>query len=160
MPYQVTSEDRKYTRLAHTREESQLLKRKGLRAVISSNVSAIGYDDDVLIVRFHGGATYGYPGQADRYDDLVSAPSKGKWVWRNLRRAKVTYYRMPNINIKDDVEDRDMMKQEVKAMAELALLSTMVPIDDILNTGIIAGLILASEINNNAEEAEKTSRQA
>ena len=160
MPYKVTNEDRKYTRLAHTSDESLYLSRRGLRAVISSNVSAVGYDGDTLIVRFHGGATYGYPNQADRYDDLVSAPSKGKWVWRELRRKGVPYYRQGNINIADDVEDRDMMRPiQDEDMFLGALLSTMFSVDEALNLGIIAGLVLATEINANAEEAEN-SRQA
>jgi hypothetical protein len=161
MPLLITNEKRKYTRYAHTEEESKLLKRKGLRAVISSNVSAVGYDKETLIVRFHGGATYGYPGQGERYDDLVSSPSKGKWVWRELVRKRVSYFKMGSINIKDDVESKDMMKPQPKdKIMALALLSTMIDSDVAITTGIIAGLALASMINSNAEEAEKNSRQA
>ncbi len=148
MPYKVTSEDRKYTRYAHTADESQYLKSRGLRAVISSNVSAVGVDGNTLIVRFHGGATYGYPEHGDRASELISAPSKGKWVWRNLRRAGVPYYRMGAVNIKDDVEDRDMMKP-LSALAQMALISTMVTLSEAVDTaGIIAGVIAASVIEN------------
>lgn len=165
MPLAVISEDRKYTRYAHTQDESKYLRSRGLRAVISSNVSAVGADGDVLVVRFHGGATYGYPGQAERYDELVSAASKGKWVWRELRRSGVAYYRMGNVNIADDVADADLMKPSATqpGMAELLLLSTMIPLDEVNNMGIIAGLVFASIINENTSserEQNKNSRQA
>lgn len=156
MPYQVTSENRKYTRLAHTPSESIYLTNKGFQTVVSSNVSAVAKQGDVLIVRFHGGATYGYPTSGDRFNDILSAPSKGKWVWRELVRKGVPYYRMGNVNIENDVEDRDMMRP-ADTMAEALLLSTLVSNEEALTLGIIAGLVLATEINANAEN---NSRQA
>ena len=143
MPELVTSERRKYARYAHTADEARYLTQRGLKPVVSSNVSAVGRDGDVLIVRFHGGATYGYPQSGNMYDDMLSAPSKGKFVWRELRRAGVPYYRMGAVNIVDDIDDRDMMRPEPTVPLELI---TMVSLDDVINTGIIARLTLAQMI--------------
>ena len=159
MPLAVTSEKRKYTRYSHTVEESRYLKNKGLRAVISSNVSAVGLRNGELIIRFHGGATYAYPKSGDLYDDLVSAASKGKFVWKQLRKKNVPYYRVGNINIKDDIEDKDMMKPaEGTDMLKAIALSLVVDSDYAISKGIIAGLAYATLINANAEN--ENSRQA
>lgn len=159
MPELVTSENRKYSRYAHTVSEAQYLIQRGLKPVVSSNVSAVGRDGDVLIVRFHGGATYGYPQSGDRYDEMLSAPSKGKFVWRELRRAGVPYYRMGAVNIADDVGDKDMMAGGFERTTEGATLlaalglSTMVTTADIVSAGIIAGLVLAQSINQTSRQA-------
>jgi KTSC domain len=50
-----------------------------MKPVNSSNVAAIGYENETLSVRFKDGAEYEYPGVSQRqYDDLMSAPSKGR----------------------------------------------------------------------------------
>ena len=160
MPVQVTNEKRRYTRLAHTLDESRMLNDIGFKAVVSSNVSAVAIRGDALVIRFHGGATYEYPGLRDRYTDIMSAPSKGKWVWRELRRKNVAYNRVGDIVIEDDVEDRDLMREDaVEPDDTLLLVSTMMSTQTLYELGIIAGLVLATEINANAEEAEN-SRQA
>ena len=148
MPEKVISESRKYTRYAHTQAESRYLSQRGLRPVVSSNVSAVGLQDGVLVVRFHGGATYGYPASGNRYDDMLSAPSKGKFVWRELRRAGVPYYKMGSVNIENDIESRDMMVGVLTPMEEINIfLSTLVTQQDVINTGIIASLVFAQNIN-------------
>lgn len=108
----LVPEKRDYQRLLHTEQEEQRLKSKGFETVFSSNVSAIATQEDDLIIRFHGGATYGYSGQAKNYKQIMAAASKGKWVWRFLIRPKVPYYKMGSVNIPDDVESRDMMVKE------------------------------------------------
>lgn len=147
MPEKVISENRKYTRYAHTQAESRYLGNKGLRPVVSSNVSAVGLDGETLIVRFHGGATYGYPQSGNRYEDMLNAPSKGKFVWRELRKTGVPYYRMGNVNIENDIESRDMIVGLLTPLEEIFILSTLVTQTDLINSGIIANLIFAQDIN-------------
>ena len=149
MPELITNEKRKYTRLAHTAKESVYLSSRGLRPVISSNVSAVGMKDNALIVRFHGGATYSYPGQGDRFEDIINAPSKGKWVWRELRRAGVAYNKIGSVEIIDDVDDRDLMREDAEEpISDLTdFLTTMVSINTVLDTGIITRIDLVSIIN-------------
>jgi hypothetical protein len=51
--------------------------------VVSSNVTAVGYDDDrkVLRLRFHNGTVYEYSGvPATVYRALLDAPSKGSFI--------------------------------------------------------------------------------
>jgi len=157
MPLKALNENRKYQRLVHTEGESKYLARRGFRSVVSSNVSAVAKDGETLIVRFHGGATYGYPTSGDRYYDLLNASSKGRFVWTELRRAGVPYYRMGAVNIADDVEPvRTPYEGAGDAgqtlLAALAL-STMVAPTELLSVGIIAGLSLVRDINSNSRQA-------
>jgi hypothetical protein len=124
----LVPEKRDYQRLLHTEQEEKLLKNKGFESVFSSNVSAVATQDDDLIIRFHGGATYGYKDKASKYNQIIAAASKGKWVWRFLIRPKVPYYKMGSVNIPDDVESRDMMVKERKSVP-LASVDTIVPLD-------------------------------
>ena len=152
MPLQVTNEKRKYTRLAHTLDETNLLRDRGFKSVVSSNVSAVAIRGDALVIRFHGGATYEYPGMRDRYTDIMSAPSKGKWVWREIRRKNVPYNRVGDIVIEDDVDDRDLMREDaVEPDDTLMLVSTMMSTQTLYELGIIASLALAETINSKEE---------
>ena len=148
MPIQVSNEKRKYTRLAHTPAESVFLQQQGLRPVVSSNVSAVGVRGNDLIVRFHGGATYAYPGLSGRVDDILSAPSKGKWVWRELRQSGVAYQKTTDVDMAGDVEDkslRDLMREDAEAPFEI--LSTLVRTEDLITLGIMADFQTALLIN-------------
>jgi len=154
MPQKALNENRKYQRLVHTEGESKYLARRGFRSVVSSNVSAVAKDGKTLIVRFHGGATYGYPTSGDRYYDMLNASSKGRFVWTELRRVGVPYYRMGAVNIEDDVapvrtpHEGDGGRTLLAALA----LSTMVAPSDLLSVGIIAGLALVRDINSNSRQ--------
>lgn len=56
--------------------------------VSSSNISAIGYDEDsqVLEVEFINGGVYSYSSvPAGEYDGFVNADSKGKYFHANIK---------------------------------------------------------------------------
>lgn len=56
--------------------------------VSSSNLSAVGYDEDsrVLRIRFHNGATYDYYVVPEEvYQGLLSAASKGVYHYYHIR---------------------------------------------------------------------------
>lgn len=56
--------------------------------VDSSNIEAIGYDEDnqELHVRFLSGASYIYSGVPRQiFDDLMEAPSKGSFLNREIK---------------------------------------------------------------------------
>jgi len=110
---------KKYTRLKHTPDERQYLRIKGFVPVVSSNVSAVARDQTKLIVRFHGGATYVYPSSGDKFDDMLNSGSKGRFVWQQLVKPRVPYYKTNNYNIPDDVEDRDMMRPMAETDVEI-----------------------------------------
>src|SRR6056297_2375211 len=87
----------------HTQGEERFLITKGFKPVVSSNVSAVGRRDEVLFVRFHGGATYAYPESGNLYQKMINSSSKGKFVWNELRRKNVPYYKTGSVNLKPDV---------------------------------------------------------
>lgn len=149
MPLLVTNEKRKYTRYAHTPEESVALSSRGLRPVVSSNVSAVGLKGEALVVRFHGGATYNYPSSGDRFEDMLNAPSKGKFVWRELRRKGVPYNKIGSVLIDNDIEDRDLMREDAEEpISDLTdFLTTLVSVEKVLESGIVARLDLVTIIN-------------
>jgi len=115
-------EDRQYDRLQHTDKEINLLRNRGFIPVVSSNVSAVGRDEGRLLIRFHGGATYVYPKSGDRFQDILSASSKGRFVWRELRRKRVPYYRTGSITIEEDVGDRDLMRTDIDTNVDISTL--------------------------------------
>lgn len=50
-----------------------------MKPVDSSNIAAIGYENQTLCVRFKDGAEYEYPGVSEQqYKDLMAARSKGR----------------------------------------------------------------------------------
>lgn len=58
--------------------------------VASSNVASVGYDAvaETLEIEFHSGAIYQYYGvPSGVYEDLMSTPSKGSYLHRNVRHA-------------------------------------------------------------------------
>ncbi len=70
------------------------------QTVTSSNVFAVAFvdaDDDAdgvstLFVKFKGDKVYAYYGiTRSQFDDLLSAPSKGKWVDVHLKKANVDF---------------------------------------------------------------------
>ena len=72
------------------------MKLPHMELVTSSNVAAIGYEDDTrcLFVRFNDGGLYRYEGVSlETYQAFMSAPSKGRFVWRQLR-GKYPYSRI------------------------------------------------------------------
>ena len=68
-----------------------LLERKILMNMIpvsSSNLSAVGYENGILYIRFHGGQMYCYYGVPEFvYEELMSAPSHGKYFAANIRNV-------------------------------------------------------------------------
>lgn len=70
--------------------------------VSSSNVDSIAFYADVreggrpeLRVRFLNGSEYRYWGISfGQWLDFLASGSKGRWVWRVLRRGKVPYQRV------------------------------------------------------------------
>lgn len=95
--------NRDYRRYRHNPRERSYLGLQGLQPVLSSNVSAIGVRGDSLLIRFHNGSVYSYRGKANDYDNLLKSNSKGKWVWRYLRRKNAMYEKLGVIPLPDDI---------------------------------------------------------
>lgn len=118
-------ENREYQRILLSPESERLLESKGYEPVFSSNVSAIATNGDELVIRFHNGSVYGYPKQAKNYERLMAAASKGKWVWRFLRRKNVPYRKIGSLPLPEDVIVDDV---EIMRPREYDI-STVVPVD-------------------------------
>jgi len=104
---------REYRRFRHTATENLFLNQNGFISVLSSNVSAVARVAEDLIIRFHNGSIYQYFGQGERFDDILKSNSKGKWVWRNLRRKAVRYAKIGTLPLPDDlgVSDEDIFNE-------------------------------------------------
>jgi hypothetical protein len=126
----LSKEDRQYQRYIHTEKEQDVLESKGFESVYSSNVSAIARDKADLIIRFHGGATYGYTGKGKLYERMMAAASKGKWVWRFLIRPRVPYYKAGSVVIPNDIESTDMMEEPRQRKYDV---DTIIPLDELGN---------------------------
>lgn len=62
--------------------------------VSSSNLSAVGYEDTTLYVRFHSGSTYAYFNVPENvYNGLLAAPSKGKYL-ASVIKGSYTYQKL------------------------------------------------------------------
>lgn len=54
--------------------------------VSSSDLSAVGYENRTLYIRFHCGGTYAYSGVPESiYIGLLNASSKGQYFHANIR---------------------------------------------------------------------------
>ena len=118
----LQDKNRDYRRYRHNVRERSFLGLQGLQSVLSSNVSSIGVKGDSLIIRFHNGSMYEYPNQATKYDDILRSNSKGKWVWRFLRKARVPYQKIGILPLPDDigVTDEDIFQEiDNRYMADL-----------------------------------------
>jgi hypothetical protein len=103
----LEDKNRKYRRYRQTPSEKIQLANNGLQWVLSSNVSAIGVQDNSLIIRFHNGSIYEYPNQAKLFDAMLQSNSKGHFVWVKLRRPKVAYKKIGSLPFKDDDQVTD-----------------------------------------------------
>ena len=105
--------NRDYRRFRHTPRERSFLGLNGLQPVLSSNVSAVGVKGEDLIIRFHNGSVYSYRNRGNDYDKILQSNSKGKWVWRFLRRTNAFYEKLGMIPLPDDigVTDKDIFQE-------------------------------------------------
>jgi hypothetical protein len=105
--------NRDYRRFRHNPRERAFLGLNGLQPVLSSNVSAVGVKGEDLIIRFHNGSVYAYRNRGNDYDKILQSNSKGKWVWRFLRRTNAFYEKLGMIPLPDDigVTDEDIFQE-------------------------------------------------
>lgn len=100
-------ENRPYKRIIPSTRESAIMKQNGFTPLFSSNVSAASKSNEDLYIRFWNGSIYRYPNQAKNFERLVGAASKGKWVWRFLRRKNVPYQKVGSLPLDQDLDITD-----------------------------------------------------
>jgi hypothetical protein len=63
-----------------------------MKKVESSNIQAVGWEDEVLEVSFVKGGTYRYTGVPEEiYKAFMSSPSKGKFFHARIRPKQFDY---------------------------------------------------------------------
>lgn len=101
---------RKYRRWRHDAQEKMALTLQGFTPVLSSCVSALMTDGDDLLIRFHTGDVYRYPGNARYFEKILNSNSKGHYFWVYLRWPGEPFIKEGKIlklesDIKMEVED-------------------------------------------------------
>ncbi len=125
---------RDYRRYAHDAVERLALARRGLRPVLSSNVSAVGVFDNDLVIRFHNGSLYRYYDMAESFDSIMASNSKGRWVWNYLRRKNVPYSKT-TLSLEQDLQiDDERIISIGKRIRTLGDLPTTKNYDKIIKT--------------------------
>lgn len=116
-------EVRPYQRILPSEESIDKLEQEGFEWVFSSNVSGVKAVGNDLYIRFHNGSIYRYDGMGGKFERLMAASSKGKWVWRFLRRAGVDYQKVGTLPLDEDVRVPDTQivrpQGEYRVSAEL-----------------------------------------
>ena len=130
---QLIDKNREYKRFRPSASEKIALANNGLQWVLSSNVSALGVNDNDLIIRFQNGSLYKYPNQAKLYEPMLQSNSKGHFVWVKLRRPKVAYQKIGALPLENDIEttDEDIFNlvdlEGLAVMARLQQLGMFIP---------------------------------
>lgn len=91
--------------------QKQQLAEWGLQWVRSSFISAVGYLDNDLYIRFWNGSYYVYYGFADHYDKILQAISKGRYFIQNIRPTK-SYDKLGDLPLPQDlkIDDTSLFK--------------------------------------------------
>lgn len=152
MPILLEDKNRDFQRFRHTAREKLQLSKAGFQHVLSSNVSAIATQDDDLIIRFHGGATYKYFGKADLYRPMLRSNSKGRFVWQKLIRPNVSYSKVGSVRLQGDEEltGKDLMeisrerKETKKPLIESLLVASQIKELGIITSSNIVNSILGT----------------
>ena len=130
-------ENREYRRIILSPESERALESRGYETVFSSNVSAVATSGNDLVIRFHNGSVYAYDNQAKNYERLMAAASKGKWVWRFLRRKNVPYRKIGSLPLPEDV----IVDDEQIIQPRKAEITTIVP-PNFMETGELPQIII------------------
>lgn len=93
-------------RLQPSGVQKQKLAEWGLQWVTSSFISAVGYSDNDLYIRFWNGSYYVYYGYANEYDKILKAMSKGRYFIQHIRPTK-RYDKLGDLPFKQDLKIDD-----------------------------------------------------
>ena len=99
--------------------------------MVSSNVSAVATSGNDLYIRFHNGSLYRYKNKAKLEERLIAAASKGKWVWRFLRRPNVAYSKVGSMPLDSDrdITDEELFAEQVGIPVDEVDLTSMAQLD-------------------------------
>jgi len=133
-------ENRQYKRIINSDTSIKKLNELGYEWIFSSNVSAAAVRGKDLIIRFHNSSVYRYANQGKNYERLMAAASKGKWVWRFLRRPNVPYQKIGSLPLPEDVDvDDETIQEQPKRKYKI---DTLVP-SDYMETGALPQITIS-----------------
>ena len=137
----VINEDREYQRILPSDASIKKLDKLGYEWVYSSNVSAATTRGNDLIIRFHNSSLYSYKGQAKSYENLMAAASKGKWVWRFLRRPGVPYKKIGSLPLPEDIDvsDEDIIREIPKPKYSV---KSILPSNEQVKKGMLPSIMI------------------
>ena len=135
----VVQEEREFKRILPSDASIDKLERNGFEWIFSSNVSAAAQRGNDLIIRFHNSSIYKYPGQGKNFERLMAAASKGKWVWRFLRRPNKPYSKIGSLPLPEDTLETD--EQIIEPRRPKYKVESIVPAD-YLETGQLPQILI------------------
>jgi len=153
----LLDEKRKYKRLRPTIREQATLANRGYTWVLSSNVSAVATQGNDLYIRFQNGSLYRYDGKAKLEERLIAASSKGKWVWRFLRRKNVPYQKVGSMPLDGDIDktDEELFAEQIGINVQDVDLENMQQLDQfngvtvgLVNTTVMQDILLSTLVAN------------
>lgn len=129
MPVLLKDSHRDYQRYRHTAQEKMILTEHGFTPVLSSNISALAFIEEDLLIRFHTGDVYRYPKLAKLFKVLLESNSKGRAFWTLIRRRNKSFIKEgKNFSLESDL---DLPTEE---FIELQVVKPNEAIDDYLRS--------------------------
>ena len=149
--------DYKYPRIKTSVENQKILKEQGYTPVFSSNVSAIQRNGADLFIRFHNGVVYQYPRRGKQFNSLLVSPSKGEWVWNNLRKTNASFNKVGDFPLTGDLdlttsqmEDRLAQIGKLEIAKEMVSALAVTSIKDIALNSIVSRSLLSTLIKEDS----------
>lgn len=110
--YRLFDGAREYRRIRQTAPQKNFLANRGLQFVNSSAISAVGVNEDNLIIRFHNGSMYSYKGASGLFDKQVGANSRGRYFNRNVR-GKYPFVKLTSLPFPQNIQTIDTLEMEL-----------------------------------------------
>ena len=79
---------REFKKIRLTNADKRELRGEGFVPLSSSNIAGARVDGNDLILKFHSGEEYIYPGKANFLNRFAEALSPGRLLWRTIRFAR------------------------------------------------------------------------
>ncbi len=110
--YRLFDGARDYRRIRQTAAQKNFLAHNGLQFVNSSAISAVGVNEDDLIIRFHNGSMYSYKGAGGLFDKQVGANSRGRYFNRNVK-GKYPFTKLTSLPFPQNLQTIETAEMEL-----------------------------------------------
>lgn len=110
--YRLFDGARDYRRIRQTTAQKNFLANNGLQFVNSSALSAVGVNEDDLIIRFHNGSMYSYKNAGRLFDKQVGANSRGRYFNRNVK-GKYPFVKLTSLPFPQNIQTIETAEMEL-----------------------------------------------